>query len=236
MLPQTKAKMYLSKERELFEADWMRSYNTFRYEGNADENKLPFGAVYKLGDEVLQGEKTLLFTTETCTDIIIIPVIGAVIYSDSIGNTDIIEAGAAMRYTVPAGTTINIFNPFKNELVNFLQVWLKHGLNCHTTKAYCEFNLDKNANKLLQLFNNSNDKYQCCFKFYIGKFSGREETVLNVSKNRGLFAFVLQGAFELQYRLIEARDGLALYDPGKAELEALSNEAIILIIETSLSY
>jgi hypothetical protein len=70
---------------------------------------------------------------------------------------------------------------------------------------------------------------------FIGKFTGREEAVYRLSDPRnGLFAFVLQGAFELQYRLLHAGDGLGLWELPEAELEALSNDAIILMVEVPL--
>jgi quercetin 2,3-dioxygenase len=46
-----------------------------------------------------------------------------------------------------------------------------------------------------------------------------------------LFAgFVLQGAFEAEGRLLHERGGLALWDAGEIEIEALSNNAILLLI------
>jgi len=44
----------------------------------------------------------------------------------------------------------------------------------------------------------------------------------------------LEGAFEVEGRLLHARDGLALWETEKVELEALSNDAIILVMEISL--
>lgn len=46
-------------------------------------------------------------------------------------------------------------------------------------------------------------------------------------------AFVLQGTFEVENRLLEAKDGLALWNTANIELEALSNEAILLLLEVN---
>jgi len=40
--------------------------------------------------------------------------------------------------------------------------------------------------------------------------------------------------FEAEGRLLHERDGLALWDTVEIEMEALSNDAIILLIETTL--
>ena len=47
--------------------------------------------------------------------------------------------------------------------------------------------------------------------------------------------FVIEGAFEVQGTLLHARDGLALWGTDKLEKEALSNDAIILLIELPLN-
>lgn len=52
------------------------------------------------------------------------------------------------------------------------------------------------------------------------------------NKNSGLFIFVIEGAFEVQGRLLHARDGLALWDIEAAEMEVLSNDAVIMVIES----
>ncbi len=67
----------------------------------------------------------------------------------------------------------------------------------------------------------------------IGKFAGRKEAVYKISRQKNsVFAFVIQGAFEVQGRLLHARDGLGLWDDTNLiELEALSNDAIVLLLE-----
>ncbi len=65
------------------------------------------------------------------------------------------------------------------------------------------------------------------------KFAGRKEAVYKISRQKNsVFAFVIQGAFEVQGRLLHARDGLGLWDDTNLiELEALSNDAIVLLVE-----
>jgi quercetin 2,3-dioxygenase len=46
-----------------------------------------------------------------------------------------------------------------------------------------------------------------------------------------MFVYILEGAFEVQYRLMEKGDGLALLNTRNMEIEALSNDAIILILD-----
>ena len=88
------------------------------------------------------------------------------------------------------------------------------------------FDIQNDKNNLIELYTNKNTKY------LLGKFLGREEITYQLSQNgRSAFVFVVEGAFEVQYRLLEVRDGLAIWNLPKVEIEALSNDAIILLIE-----
>lgn len=106
-----------------------------------------------------------------------------------------------------------ISNPFKEELVNYLLISFKERAN-----AVVNFNLIDN--KLQHLFTGVS----------IGKFDGRIDDTYKIS-GKGIFAFAIEGAFEVQNRLLHPRDGLALWNLDEVEFEALSNEALLLLIE-----
>ena len=75
--------------------------------------------------------------------------------------------------------------------------------------------------------------YERDSKISIGKYGGRSEGIYQSRKNvRGVFAFVVEGAFEVQNWLIEKRDGLALWNLTEVEFEALSEGAVLLLIES----
>jgi hypothetical protein len=66
----------------------------------------------------------------------------------------------------------------------------------------------------------------------IGQFRARKDGEVTVTSGRSLFVFVIEGAFEVQGRLLERRDGLSLSGALRVDFEALSDYAIILMIES----
>lgn len=68
---------------------------------------------------------------------------------------------------------------------------------------------------------------------FIGRYDGREEGIYEVQNPdaHGVFVFVIEGAFEVQNRLLHARDGLSLINVAEVDFEALSNDAMLLILE-----
>jgi redox-sensitive bicupin YhaK (pirin superfamily) len=235
MIPQAKAKVYLSEERGLNETGCFRSQNTFNFGNYFNEHKQPFGDMYLVNDDILDGGRSLRMLIEENSYIILLPVIGAVKYKDSLGNKSLIAAGQVQVFRVDKGVTIEMANPFKEELVNFLQIWIKAGDRLeYAEPCVSTYDVNEFQNSLLQVSPQRFGRSHLPFIVSVGKFSGRGETVYESKTNdRGVFMFVIEGVFEAEGRLLHARDALALWDTREVEIEALSNDAILLLIETT---
>jgi len=231
MVPQCNGKIFLADERGHLELDWFRTYNTFNFGRYQHQHKTPFGPLYVLNDDTLAGKKSLHMSVEEDSEVLILPIVGAVTYIDSHGQAAVIQAGECRLFTTPKGTSLEIANPFDEELINFLQVWFKKTTGDATDRSPSfSFDINNNKNNLVQIAAGSSGN-----KFYIGKYEGRKEAIYKMSsEGNGLFVFVIEGAFEVQYRLLHARDGLALWNVKEVEWEALSNDAIILVMELPL--
>lgn len=188
-------------------------------------------------DFILAGGKSVELSVEEDSVIVILPVVGVVRCTDNLSNEALPEAGQVNILHTLKGNSIKLSNDYKEELTNCLQIWFKVPTGKKIESGLFSFDINRNRNQLTDLLQGGQHTVQVPsnLKLYIGKFSGRMETIYQLSDFRhGVFVFVLQGAFEVQYRLLEARDGLALWDVKEIELEALSNDAIILLMEFPL--
>ena len=143
------------------------------------------------------------------------------------GKPEFIDICEAKVFSVSANDAYEITNPYDNELINFLHIRFTRAFGAESSKnKRVYFDIDANKQALQTIGANC----------YIGKFAGREEGTLTLNhESQGVFGFVIEGAFEFQNRLLEARDSVALWnddnEPLQIEFEALSNDAILLIIE-----
>jgi quercetin 2,3-dioxygenase len=233
MIKQSKGRIFLTDERGLNETKWFRSQNTFNFGKFQNENKEPFGKIYLLNDDMLAGGRSLSMLVEDDSYVILLPLAGAINCKKENTNETLVAAGQVLVHSINSGRKIEISNPFKEEAINFLQIWIraredKKELD-DVPLTYDDVNED--LNQLINIFPIKNDLQ---FSISIGKFSGRGETVYKPTGGNGCFLFVLEGAFEAEGRLLHERDGLALWDTDDIEIEALSNDAIMLLIETTL--
>ncbi|WP_217604547.1 hypothetical protein [Chitinophaga sp. GbtcB8] len=226
MLPQSQGKIFLADERGRQEHAGHRRYYTFNADGFYNEHKTPFGALYALHEDTLDAEQSITLHVNAATDILLLPTVGAITWKDSTGQSGQVTAGQSLYYTSPREVVLVISNPYENALVNFLQWWFKcRAAADSSVKQLTDFDLNLHKDQLIPMGR------QC----WIGKFNGRAEAVHSLAApDQGLFVFVLEGAFEVQYRLLNARDGLALWDIREVELEALSNDAIVIIAAVPL--
>ena len=232
-MEKSKAKIFLNEERGLHETEWCRSFRIFNFDDYFNEHKAPFRNLYIFNDEVLAGGQSLRMNVGEDSFVILLPVTGAIKINDEQSEGELIHAGQARIFNTAKDSYIEIANPYETELVNFLQIWIKEKPEValpHTGVA--NFNLKDNKDKLVAITPGKENASMGPFCCVIGKFAGRTDVLYKLTNvQAGVFVYIIEGAFEVQNRLLHAKDGLALWDLSMLEAEALSNDAILLIIE-----
>lgn len=227
MLIQTQGQIYLSNARGLTLTKTHRSFHTFNDGNYYDRNRKPFGNLITCNDDTLVGGESMRIIADRNLEIMLLPLVGAIELSINGGKPEFIDICEAKVFSVSANDAYEITNPYDNELINFLHIRFTRAFGAESSKnKRVYFDIDANKQALQTIGANC----------YIGKFAGREEGTLTLNhESQGVFGFVIEGAFEFQNRLLEARDSVALWnddnEPLQIEFEALSNDAILLIIE-----
>jgi len=227
------AKIFLADKRGCNETDWFRSYSTFNFGEYFNEYNRPFGNLYRLNDNTVAAGHIVSLRVEKNCCVLLLPVVGTILCKTSEGCKSIVNTGQLQIFRAPAGAAMELQNCYENELINFLEIWIKADIpGINDINRLLTFNLDENKNQIIRITESIiTDRDNPVVS--IGKFTGRHEAVYALKgKQNNLFIFVIEGAFEVEGRLLHARDGLALWNgAGEIELEALSNDAIMLTIE-----
>ena len=221
MLAQTPSQIFQSALRGKIESSMYSCLSTFNYLNYQEESRTPFRQLSVLNDETLAPKKHVDYFVETNQTIVLIPLVGAI--DLKLENSDeFITVNQVHIFSIEKESTFSISNPYEIELVNFLQIRF-NSKSQDSNKI--TFDLDI-RNKVTTLAENEN------FCLSIGLFDARCEVIHHIkNNNHGLFTFVLNGAFEFQNRLLENRDGLKIWEVDKIEFEALSENAMLLIID-----
>jgi redox-sensitive bicupin YhaK (pirin superfamily) len=230
MIAQTPGKIFLADERGLAQSDQFRRHSTFSFGSFAHPHKGPFGPLFGLNEETLAGSHALEFAVAEAAQVLVLPITGAVALHAGGAADTVVEAGETVLLSLAAGSTLRVRNPFGGELVSFLHIWLRAEATVAPAAApLVGFDFDQLENRLLPLRPDGPGEPAVVS---LGRFAGRHEAVYGLrNPAASVFVFVLAGAFEIESRLLHEKDGLALWDVAEIELEALSNDALLLVLE-----
>jgi hypothetical protein len=231
MTKPSKAKIFLASERGVMANVAMKQFQVFNYGHYQLQHKEPIGDIYMMNEVALDGGKRIIIKIDQPTYIFVLPVIGAI---EIPGHKKIVAAGQALCGGFIKGSEIEIVNPFNDACVKYIAIGIRAGV-MPVGSEFELFGYDVNGSidSLLQVFPPTKDFRVFPFSISIGKFNGRGETTYHVKTSRtALLLMCIEGAFEVEGRLMQEGDTLAVWDLKEAEIEALSNDALLLLIET----
>ena len=216
---------------------WLHSFHTFSFAGYHHPERMHFGVLRVLNDDTVAGGMGFGAHPHDNMEIISIPLEGDLEHKDSMGNTTVIKKGDIQVMSAGTGIQHSEYNKNKEEAVKFLQIWIfpnKHNV----TPRYDQITLDPAArhNNLQQVLSpNPEDEgvwiHQDAW-FHMGNFDHDFKTSYAVKKKgNGMYAFVLEGAFEIEGVKLERRDAVGITDTENVSIQALSENSEILLME-----
>ena len=206
-----------------------------RFVFREEDRVRPVGNLRVFNDELLNSGQALEMVAEENSFVVLFPVKGEVeLYTDGHrlsrpGN------GEAQFLQVTAGEVLRISNPAQTEPVNFVQIWIRNEKK-KTGQALVDFELNRFMNCLLQVSPQWLDQERLPFRLSAGIFSAGTTIVHPPAyRTAQCLFFVLEAAFEVAGRFLQARDGLLLNVATDIELKALRKDALILVLEQPVS-
>ena len=149
--------------------------------------------------------------------LISIPLLGGFEFKTQFEH-DFLEAGQAL--ILAENEILEIINPYETETIEFIQIKISNS------------NFIQKSEKIILDFSQKNQLLKIQKNVFIGKFDGRAEGIFKAkSTETTIYFYIIAGVFEVQNRLLHTKDGLSLANCEEIEFEALSNEAVILIVE-----
>ncbi|RDC55002.1 hypothetical protein DU508_19540 [Pedobacter chinensis] len=224
----TPGKIFLADQRGLAETAVLRRFSTFNFEKYDDEHKQPSGDLFICNDELIVGGKLIFFLSKEDSYQIFFPITGGLDIVQG-GKEFAVDTGQVQVLNLGKGEVLEISNPYPNDMINYLQIGIKTDMFLlRASEMLFSFDFEKNQNQLIEIISSP----KLPFKLSAGIFAGREEEIYKMQSSQNkFFCFIIDGAFEVEGRLLHVRDGLALWDLEQVELEALSNNAIVLVLE-----
>lgn len=226
MIVQVPAQIYKSDSRGVFNSGNHNCFATFNFDHYQDLSRNAFGSLKILNEVILAPQQRITRAVKSNTNVIILPLFGGIEYKDNFGNEEFVRVDQIRVLAADDDLEIQTFNPYKEENVSYLEIDFQMGRQYF--KNYFQqykfgFNLRNKLNRLFEVEKAIG---------FIGVYDGRKEGRYTLKNPRnGAFVFVIHGAFEVENRLLEAKDGLGISKTPTIEWEALSENAVLLVME-----
>lgn len=224
MIQQHLAQIYKADLRGVTASENFQRLATFNFEKYQDDSRQTFGSLKFLNEEILAPKHKQTNVIASDSEIFIVPLFGGIEYKDNLGNEDFIRVEQIKHITTQKGMSFEVANAFE-ENVSYLQIGFDtENQFFESNSSVINFDLTQ-KNQLISLFETANALG------LIGIYEGRKEGFYKLKNpSNGIFVFVINGAFEVENRLLESKDGLSLQQIESIEWEALSENAILLLL------
>ena len=224
-----------SKSRGLADHGWLVSRHTFSFAGYYNPDRIQFGALRVLNDDIVQPGMGFGTHPHNNMEIISIPLSGSLAHKDSTGNEKAIHTGEVQIMSAGSGLYHSEYNYSKTSDVNFLQIWvLPKELEISPIYDQKDFSKVSRQNSLSTVVA-PDDKNALWINqnawFSLGKFdSGQKLTYSTRKEGNGTYVFLISGEAELDGNKMFKRDGLGISNSEKFEI-SFTKESEVLVMD-----
>lgn len=219
---------------------WLDSHHTFSFANYYNPERVHFGALRVLNDDIVDGGRGFGTHPHDNMEIISIPLSGDLEHKDSMGNTTVIRQNDVQVMSAGTGIYHSEYNKSKDQKVNFLQIWVfPKEENIQPRYGQKTFNPEERVNKLQQVVAPVKDSDGIWINqdawFHLGNLKKDFNATYDVKqKGNGVYAFVISGEVTINGQQLSKRDGLGVWDTDKLDIQ-VNADAEILLMEVPMN-
>lgn len=219
---------------------WLLSRHTFSFADYYDPERLNFGLLRVLNDDVVAPGMGFGTHPHADMEIISIPLAGAIRHEDSMGHAAVLHTGEVQVMTAGSGISHSEYNASATEDLRFLQIWIypdSKGL----LPRYAQQRFDpaerQDRFQLLVAPEGAKEGLTIHQQVWLSRaelHAGSSLVYHRHDLDSGVYLFVIEGEVTANHRRLSRRDGLGLTEHGAVDLQA-EEKSDLLVIEVPLN-
>jgi redox-sensitive bicupin YhaK (pirin superfamily) len=226
--------LHKSTTRGFANHGWLKSYHTFSFANYQNLERMNFGMLRVLNDDIVQPNMGFGTHPHRNMEIISIPISGALSHKDNMNNQRAIEVGEVQVMSAGTGLTHSEFNHSKTDAVNFLQLWIipeaENVTPYYNQKMFDEAGRKNNFQVLVspvdKLVEGSLPIHQ---QGYISMIDLDSEFEIEYHLKNGAYFFLIDGEVSIADETLKERDAIGITESEKVIIKANKNSKLLII-------
>jgi Pirin-related protein len=225
-----------ANERGHADHGWLNAHHSFSFAGYHDPEKVHFGVLRVLNDDIVSGGMGFGKHPHDNMEIITIVLDGALEHKDSMGHTEALHPNEVQVMSAGSGITHSEYNHHRDKKLNLLQIWIfPNKRNVEPRYGQTVFDATERINKLQTLVSPI-DKDDAGLKIHQDAWIYR--TTLQAgqslqhkmhSDKHGLYAFLIDGKVSVNGNELGKRDAVGLKHIDIADITAEIDSDVLLL-------
>lgn len=221
---------------------WLNAHHSFSFAGYHDPERIHFGALRVLNDDIVMGGMGFGKHPHDNMEIITIVLDGALEHKDSMGHTEAIRENEVQVMSAGTGVFHSEYNHNPDKAVNLLQIWMfpnkKNVKPQYDQRLFDPSDRDNKLQTLVSPMEKGDAGLQIHQDAWIYRSNLKAGNTIQLqphSENHGFYVFVIDGAATAGGQVLGKRDAVGLSDTGNIEISA-GSDSDILILEVPMQF
>ena len=224
--------LYPQAERGLAEAGWLSSRFSFSFASYYDENRMGFGSLRVLNDDVIAPGNGFGMHPHANMEIITVVTSGTLKHTDSDGNSGLLSAGGVQVMSAGSGIAHSEWNGSDSESLALFQLWIETN-NPNATPRYDQKTFMFPADSLVSVASGYDDAgalplYQNA-RVSVGTYTEGATDTYSVGVGKGLFLLVIEGTCTVGGMTLGRRDAVEITDVVTVECSMVTGGRVLVV-------
>ncbi len=230
-----KTVLHKAESRGYADHGWLKSYHSFSFANYQNPERMNFGVLRVLNDDVVSGARGFGTHPHRNMEIISIPLEGDLQHMDNMGNVTVIKQGDVQVMSAGTGIQHSEYNKNKDHPVKFLQIWIiPNKLDVEPRYDQISLRDIEKKNEWYQVLSPDPEDQGVWIHqdawFHLGDFEPGIKTTYSMrKKENGVYVFVLEGEVEINGQRLKDRDGYGIWDMMQLTMNAVSTSKMLLM-------
>lgn len=228
--------LHTAESRGVSNYGWLHSRHSFSFGDYYDADRIHFGALRVLNDDMVAPGKGFGTHAHSNMEIISIPLEGDLEHKDSMNNVSVIGLGDIQVMSAGKEIYHSEYNKNKDRSVRFLQLWIYPNVQNVVSRYFQQsFDREKANNNFLQIVsprqaNGGAGIHQDAWIF-LSKLN--EGATLNYElkdpEKNGIYIFVINGHLQANEQTLKTRDGFGIWETPSIILKGTTDTEFLVI-------